>query len=378
MPNERTILVVDDEDVITWAISQALTREGEVRVDTAPGGEEALAIMKRNPFDLVITDIRMKGMNGFELLSKIRTLYPETGVIVMTAYGSVEAKREATERGSLLYLDKTFEIDEIRQLVRKALEQVDRTRALREQQTEGFSGQIGDLNLVDMVQLHCLARNTVMMDVRTQSRHGAIGFIDGEIVYAHTDSGIEGRDAFIDMLGWSAGQFETITQTPNEQNVNESWESLLLEASDVISSAREAATPAEKAQPQEEAPSPGDTSANMHAVLEDLAIEQGVLGVFVAGDTGVLIDQVITTYPGNPDDIGVLAQGLKAVSNIRRVVEPESAQNRVILQYERTRIVAREISDTAVYLIVITSGTGGLARVLQQLTLAAERLATLF
>ncbi|HDS73909.1 MAG TPA: response regulator, partial [Firmicutes bacterium] len=234
MAEEQKILVVDDEDVITWAISQGLTRRGELAVDTASSGEEALGILEQRTYDLVITDIRMRGMNGFELLTHIRSRYPDTGVVVMTAYGSAEAKREASERGSLFYLDKTFEMDEMRQVVRSALEQVERARALRDQQSEGFSGVISDLSLVDMVQLHCLARNNALMEVTTPRRQGVIGFRDGEIVFASTDAGLEGRDAFLDMLSWSGGEFETLNKNPTEQNIDESWESLLLEASDII------------------------------------------------------------------------------------------------------------------------------------------------
>jgi CheY-like chemotaxis protein/predicted regulator of Ras-like GTPase activity (Roadblock/LC7/MglB family) len=376
MPKERSILVVDDEEMICWGIKQTLARPGEVRVETANSAEEAVEIMKHEQFDLVITDIRMREMNGFELLSNIRTLYPSTGVVVMTAYGSAAAKREASERGSLLYLDKTFEIDEIRQVVRKALEQVDRTRDLEEQQTEGFSGQIGNLNLVDMVQLHCLARNTVSLDVRTPSQRGLIGFADGEVVYAETDTGLEGREAFRDMLGWTGGQFETVNEPPGTQNVTESWESLLIDASDVIASTAQATSVS--GQPSSQGVTTEERAeVNMHAVLEELAVEQGVLGAFVVGDSGVLVDHVITAYAGSPDDIAELGKGLKAISRIRDTVE-EDSENRVILQFEKTRILAMEISDTAVYLIILTTGAGVLARLLEQLNSAVKRLATLF
>lgn len=375
MPTERAILVVDDEEMICWGIKQTLTRPGEVQVQTASSAEEALDIMKREQFDVVITDIRMKEMSGLELLSNIRTHYPSTGVVVMTAYGSAAAKREATERGSLFYLDKTFELDELRQMVRKALEQVDRTRALAEEQTEGFSGQISNLNLVDMVQLHCLARNTVNLDVRTPNRRGLIGFADGEVVYAETDTGLEGREAFLDMLGWTGGQFETVNEAPASHNVSESWEGLLLEASDVIALA--AQTVAAAIEPAPETTSRAHGDMNMHAVLEELAVEQGVLGAFVVGDSGVLIDHVITTYPGSPDDIAELAKGLKAISHVRGIIEGKS-DNRVIFQFEKTRMLAMEITDTAVYLIILTTGAGVLARLLKQLDGAVKRLATLF
>ncbi len=373
MAEERHILVVDDEDVITWAISQGLTRRGELTVDTASSGEEALSILEQRAYDLVITDIRMRGMNGFELLTHIRSRYPDTGVVVMTAYGSAEAKREASERGSLFYLDKTFEMDEMRQVVRSALEQVDRGRASRDQQSGGFSGVIANLSLVDMVQLHCLARNIALMEVTTPNQQGVIGFRDGEIVFAATDADLEGREAFLDMLTWSGGEFETLNQNPTEQNIDESWESLLLEASDIIERQSE---PAEEPSQIEE-PIPVERKPagprNLHEVLESLGVEQGVMTAVIAGDSGMLIDHVTTTYEGNPEAVGEVAKSLAAIGSIRSTLEPTAEQNRTIVQFERHRIVALEIGHTRVYLIVVAS-TGNLPHLLQCMTDSATQL----
>lgn len=373
MAEEQRVLVVDDEDVITWAISHGLTRPGEIEVETAASGEEALEVMKAASFDLVITDIRMKGMTGFELLGHIRTLYPETGVVVMTAYGSVEAKREANERGSLFYLDKTFEMDEMRQVVRDALEQVGRTRALKEQQGEGFSGEISNLSLVDMVQLHCLARNTALMEVSAPNRAGVIGFEEGEVVSASTEDGLAGTDAFLDMLSWTGGQFETLNRTPAERNIEDSWESLLLEASDVISDA--AARGAGSAEAPERALTDDQPAAtDIHTILEDIAVEQGVMAAFVAGDSGVVIDGVTTTFEGDAEVVGELARTFQVVDRVRAEVEPDATQNRTILQFDRTRVLSLEVGETAVYLMIISGPTGQLPHLLQLMAVASKQL----
>lgn len=178
------------------------------------------------------------------------------------------------------------------------------------------------------------------------------------------------------LLGWTGGQFETVNEPPGTQNVTESWESLLIDASDVIASTAQATSVS--GQPSSQGVTTEERAeVNMHAVLEELAVEQGVLGAFVVGDSGVLVDHVITAYAGSPDDIAELGKGLKAISRIRDAVE-EDSENRVILQFEKTRILAMEISDTAVYLIILTTGAGVLARLLEQLNSAVKRLATLF
>ncbi len=372
------ILVVDNEETITWAVSQGLSSGGEMSVATAQSGEEALETMLGHEFDLVVTDIRMGDkMNGFELMTQIRELYPTTRIVVLSALGSPEARREATKRGSPSYVGKPFDLDELRQVVRDALEEGKPPGTQTDDDQQGFSGQISNLNLVDMVQLHCHSRDSVMMHVSATGQEGVIGFNDGEVVFASTEAGITGRDAFIDMLGWTGGRFGTEDVSPAEENIDESWEFLLLEASDVISEASDtggdtAPAAADKAPQEDVGP------LDMHSVLEELAVEQGVAAVYLAGDSGQLIDQVTTSYEGDPSDIGELAKGFKTIATIRRVLEPDAAANRTILQFDRNRVLAQEISDTAVYIIVVSSGAGALSRLVEQLHRAASRLATLF
>ncbi len=375
MPEERRLLVVDDEEVITWAISQALTRPGEMRVVTAHSGEEALELMAKEPFDLVVTDIRMKGMTGFELLSKIRETYPESGVIVMTAYGSPEAKREATERGSLFYLDKTFELEEFRSVVRKALEQVDRGRAaVGKGEQEGFSGLIGNLKLIDMVQLHCLARNTVTLEVHAEKVSGRVGFLDGEIVFAETNAGAKGRAAFVDILSWNSGHFENIDQAPAEQNIDESWESLLIEATALM----------ENNTGEPDVPAPGgansveiETPTDIHTIVEDLIHADGILGAIVAGDTGIVVDSAFDGWDGDDNGIAELASCMARISRVRFVVEGETQRSHVIIQFDRRRVIAQEVGELGIFLLVISSGTGGLAQHLSATDAAAKKLARL-
>jgi CheY-like chemotaxis protein len=96
--------------------------KNEYEVITAASGEEATERLHESTFDLVITDIKMPGMDGLELLSLIKSNYPGTEVIVMTAYGSPEKREEALEKGARFYIEKPFEIKEIKQLVMELLQ----------------------------------------------------------------------------------------------------------------------------------------------------------------------------------------------------------------------------------------------------------------
>jgi len=115
------ILVVDDEQSMQEFLEILLQREGHdvVRCGSA---SEALIALENNDFDLLISDIRMPGISGLELLERARELAPETLVVLITAHGSTESAVEAMKHGAYDYLTKPCSVDEIRLVVEKALE----------------------------------------------------------------------------------------------------------------------------------------------------------------------------------------------------------------------------------------------------------------
>jgi len=123
MSDVKKMLIVDDEETLTYSLYQSfIISQQEYEVITAASGEEASEKLLNTKFDLVITDIKMPGMDGLELLSLIKSKYPATEVIVMTAYGSPEKRDEALEKGARFYIEKPFEIKEIKQLVMELLQ----------------------------------------------------------------------------------------------------------------------------------------------------------------------------------------------------------------------------------------------------------------
>jgi CheY-like chemotaxis protein len=123
MGTVKKMLIVDDEETLTYSLYQSfIVASKEYEVITAASGEEAAEKMLETMFDLVITDIKMPGMDGLELLSLIKSNYPSTEVIVMTAYGSPEKREEALQKGARFYIEKPFEIKEIKQLVMELLQ----------------------------------------------------------------------------------------------------------------------------------------------------------------------------------------------------------------------------------------------------------------
>jgi DNA-binding NtrC family response regulator len=115
------ILVVDDESIARDNVAYILEKGG-YDVLTAADGNAAIAMLEEQEFDLVLTDLRMSGQDGFAVLEATNKLWPETEVIVITGYASVDTAVEAIQKGAYHYLAKPVKMDEMLLLVQKALE----------------------------------------------------------------------------------------------------------------------------------------------------------------------------------------------------------------------------------------------------------------
>ncbi len=116
-----SVLVVDDEPNIIEVLEMALLDE-HMEVHKAHSGREALRVLQQRPVDLVISDIRMADLSGLELLKQARQLVPETMFIMITAYATTDTAIETLQHGAYDYLTKPFKLEEIRKVVRSALE----------------------------------------------------------------------------------------------------------------------------------------------------------------------------------------------------------------------------------------------------------------
>jgi YesN/AraC family two-component response regulator len=123
MNHLKRLLIVDDEETLTYSLYQTfINAPVDCEVVTAASGEEALKRFAEKSFDLVITDLEMPGIKGLELLSRVKSQKTNTQVIIITAYGSDEKEEQAYELGADYYLEKPFDIWEIKNLVLKMLE----------------------------------------------------------------------------------------------------------------------------------------------------------------------------------------------------------------------------------------------------------------
>jgi len=141
------ILVVDDELSMREFLSILLEGEG-YQVDHAESAEEALRQMEQGSYDLIISDVSMPGLDGIQLLSRIKSRAPETVVLMITAYSTAEQAVEAMKLGAYDYIGKPFKVEEVKVLVAKALQQrslVQENQRLKAEVQErfSFSGLVG-------------------------------------------------------------------------------------------------------------------------------------------------------------------------------------------------------------------------------------------
>ena len=115
----ESILVVDDDSSVRETLRQVLKDRG-YQVTLAKNGEEALERLREQEYCLVLTDLRMPGMQGIELMRKIRRAYPDVGVIIMTAYGTIDTAIEAMSHGAADYLIKPFAPEELFRVTERA------------------------------------------------------------------------------------------------------------------------------------------------------------------------------------------------------------------------------------------------------------------
>jgi two-component system response regulator HydG len=137
------ILVVDDEKAALRNLEHIMKKEGYDVVSTQ-SGQKALNLLREQSFDVVLTDLRMERVDGIQILKRSRELYPDAEVIMITGYATLESAVETMKHGAFYYIAKPFKLDEVRKVVREAMEKVRLKKEnihLREQ-LESYQGKV--------------------------------------------------------------------------------------------------------------------------------------------------------------------------------------------------------------------------------------------
>ena len=158
MKNEASLLLVDDDPTTLESLGNALIEEG-FRVRLAASGEKAIVLLEEDPPDALVTDVMMGSVSGMQLLDYTMAHHPETAVVVVTGFATVESAVEAMRKGAYDYLTKPIDLDKLSLIIRKALEAnhlLLENRRLRQELQKRFS--FGQLIAKSAVMQHILER----------------------------------------------------------------------------------------------------------------------------------------------------------------------------------------------------------------------------
>jgi DNA-binding response OmpR family regulator len=197
----KKILLVDDEPAVLFALSEALVdRRRGIQVVTASDGREAMAVLEAQPIHLVVTDLRMPDVDGFELLAHLRRNHPGLPVILMTALGTAETTSRLGSAGAIECLSQPFDVAVLKRQIQDML-------ALR------VRGRVENISLSSFLQLLEIERKTCTLHVTAGERDGRLSFRAGKLMGAETGD-LTGTDAALEIVSWEHADIEIAEGCP--------------------------------------------------------------------------------------------------------------------------------------------------------------------
>jgi CheY-like chemotaxis protein len=228
MPARQKILILDDEQDILEIYQEILARlPSQPEIHTANNGMRAIALLESEAFTLLLVDLRMPTMDGFQVLAIVRRRFPALRVVVMTGADDEQFRARAYAMGIDLYLEKPKTGKEI-------INFVDCIESMLERDERGGFRGVQSKTLVDIIQLECLTQSCIILKVQSASGEGRFWIQKGEIIDAATGDAV-GKDAFFEMLRWKTGSFEILpSEAPRPRTIFSSYENLLMEAAQTM------------------------------------------------------------------------------------------------------------------------------------------------
>lgn len=364
MPKKLPIILVVDNDTATVAsISDHLSSYADCLAATSYN--EALSTLeKEEGISLVISEIRMPGRDGFDLLLWLRENRPKVKVIMTTAYGSALVKTLAKQKGAVMYLEKPLDLKQVMDTVRLIVER------------KGFSVAIQEMEFTDLLQFLSFAGRAVKVLVTNNlGEEGDIGLEGDTALWVKTRAHF-GEEAFFEIVGWEGGGFEMRPLTKEEgerkgEVVSLSY--LLLEGARRKDEGRLSETAGEAAgkEMQEEPVAPRRTISAIKVVLEELTreIPNVIAAEVVCIDDGTPLVATSLDPSFDPEIaaayfaevVKINEKALEALKKGRRLEE-------VLLTTDEFYLVVRILPDTRFYLglAIAKDGNIGMARMVMK------------
>jgi len=217
----KSVLIVDDEKPFLLSMSDGLKAYAEeFHVLTASDGKEAINILNSNRIDLMVTDLKMPKMNGFELLAWMSKNHSDIPVIVMTAYGTPEIEDKLRNIGTFRYLEKPLDFNILVTSISAALN------------ADPANGYGQGVSLTSFLHLIEMEKMTCTIKVKSDRETGYLYFDNGEIMDSAVGK-LKGKGAILDIINWNNAEIDiNFTCEVKENNIDSSIRELLAEASE--------------------------------------------------------------------------------------------------------------------------------------------------
>ncbi len=214
----KTVLIVDDEKLFLASLTEGLVSyANEFQVITANNGKQAADIIDSRPVDLIVTDLKMPVMDGFQLLVHLMNTNLNLPVIVMTAFGTPEIENQLKEFQAISYLEKPIDFQKLADKITDGL-------------SEAETGNLSGISLFSFVQLIQIEQKTCLLKVKSKGLEGTLTFSKGDLFDAVSGK-LKGEEAAIEIICWEDAEIEIVNIFKKlKQRIQRPLPSILIEA----------------------------------------------------------------------------------------------------------------------------------------------------
>jgi CheY-like chemotaxis protein/predicted regulator of Ras-like GTPase activity (Roadblock/LC7/MglB family) len=403
----KYVLIVDDEESLLLTIQAGFDGyKDEFEVMTARNGKEAVKVLETMPISLVVTDLKMPEMDGFELLGYLKNGYPHIPAIVMTAFGTPEIETRLSQTGMIRMLEKPVDFEELTQLIISLLDQ------------DYTGGTLTGISLPSFLQLIEMEQNTCLMEILTPDGQGLLYFNKGALCDAVFGEA-KGEEAAIAMLAMDDVKisFRNMPSKKLKKRINKNLMSLIMEGARLKDEQEEAglagelppqeadgaeadeatdlAAPEyktdqfEQDQPKEIEPTKGELKmADIKEVLEKFKVVDGFQAVGAFSPNGEMVAECnvngsnLAEMGALANDVLLKAQKTTEVMNVGRgqLVHVEAPKSHVICRClnEATDYASTASGRAHVHMVLILEKEGNVAMGKMKISSAIQEIAEFF
>jgi len=223
------VLLVDDNPVIRELLMESLSPQADVY--SFASAKDALRRAEKHLPDLIISDYRMPGLSGLELLAKLRISFPQVAVVMMASRADITGPLAGSSPLVEEFIEKPFFVDEAVMRIKRVLDRVSLNKATREGvNSTSVCGSLAQMSVVDLLQTLDIGRKSCQLVLTHLDEKSEMQFHDGQLVHA-TMGKLIGEAVVYQVAGWSEGSFQIdFERTECPRTITHSTQSVLLEA----------------------------------------------------------------------------------------------------------------------------------------------------